>query len=84
MDCTRSRFHFRYLGIVRAISGYEINHGEGSENVFVDQRQPHLKGELWCSLGSFPFQKGEQYFVELFNENTKGYVVVDALQILAS
>ena len=23
---------------------YEINHGEGSENVFVDQRQPHLKG----------------------------------------
>jgi hypothetical protein len=62
---------------------YEINHGEGSENVFVDQRQPHLKGELWCSLGSFPFQKGEQYFVELFNENTKGYVVVDALQILA-
>ena len=50
---------------------------------FVDQRQPHSKGELWCSLGSFPFQKGEQYFVELFNENTKGYVVVDALQILA-
>ena len=29
------------------------------------------------------FQKGEQYFVELFNENTMGYVVVDALQILA-
>ena len=61
---------------------YEIKHKDGHARVWVDQRKPHLSGDLWYSLGSFSFQKGEQYFVELFNENTSGYVVADAIQVL--
>ena len=61
---------------------YEIKHKDGHARVLVDQRKPHLSGDLWYSLGSFSFQKGEQYFVELFNENTSGYVVADAIQVL--
>jgi len=61
---------------------YEIKHKDGHAKVWVDQRKPHLSGDLWYSLGSFSFQRGEQYFVELFNENTSGYVVADAIQVL--
>ena len=64
-------------------SKYEIMHEEGINKILVDQRKPQPIGDLWFSLGSFNFKKGEQYFVSLSNENTEGYVVADAIQVIS-
>ena len=61
---------------------YEVTHDEGTSKILVDQRKPKVSGELWLSLGSFTFTKGEQYSVTLSNEKTEGYVVVDAIQVI--
>ena len=34
------------------------------------------------SLGTFTFKKGKSYEVILSNENTEGYVVADAIQVV--
>jgi len=62
---------------------YQVAHGDGVLKVLVDQRKPKTSGDLWLSLGTFNFKKGEQYYVNLSNENTEGYVVVDAIQVIA-
>jgi len=61
---------------------YEIKHQEGISKISVDQRKPQLISNLWFSLGTFSLTKGEQYYVRLSNENTEGYVVADAVQII--
>lgn len=61
---------------------YNIKHEGGIARVLVDQRKPQPIEDLWLSLGSFNFNKGEQYFVSLNNENTEGYVVADAIQVI--
>ena len=61
---------------------YNIKHEGGVTKVLVDQRKPAPIGDLWFSLGSFYFSKGEQYYVSLSNENTEGYVVADAIQVI--
>lgn len=61
---------------------YNIKHEGGVTKVLVDQRKPQPISDLWLSLGSFHFKKGEQYYVSLSNENTEGYVVADAIQII--
>ena len=38
--------------------------------------------KIWHSLGSFDFLKGKSYKVSLQNDDTEGYVVVDALQVI--
>jgi len=62
---------------------YEISHAEGRSKVFLSQRTPHRGSEVWSSLGTFSFKKGENYDVSLYNENTEGYVVADAIQVIA-
>ena len=37
---------------------------------------------LWLSLGKFRFEAGQQARVEITNEGTDGYVIVDAVQWL--
>jgi len=59
-----------------------VKHDGGLTKVLVDQRKPQPIDHLWFSLGSFNFSKGEQYHVSLNNENTEGYVVVDAIQVI--
>ena len=61
---------------------YEIVHEEGIDKVLLDQRKPHLGSDVWSSLGTFSFQKGKSYHVTLSNENTEGYVVADAIQVI--
>ena len=61
---------------------YNVKHDGGLTKVLVDQRKPQPIDQLWFSLGSFNFSKGEQYHVSLNNENTEGYVVVDAIQVI--
>jgi len=62
---------------------YQVAHQDGILKVQVDQRKPKTNSQLWLSLGSFNFKKGEQYYVNLSNEKTEGYVVVDAIQVIA-
>ncbi len=61
---------------------YLVKHEGGLTKVFLDQRKPQPIDKLWSSLGSFNFKKGEQYYVSLDNENTEGYVVADAIQVI--
>ncbi len=62
---------------------YEIENENGRERLLVDQRKPNPSGNLWRSLGSFLFKKGQRYAVSVFNENTEGYVVADAIQVIS-
>jgi hypothetical protein len=61
---------------------YEVMHEEGLSKVLLDQRKPHLGNDTWSSLGTFTFKKGKSYEVILSNENTEGYVVADAIQVV--
>ncbi len=55
----------------------------GSATVFVDQRAaPEIDG-LFHSLGAFYFPPGQDSRITVENTDTDGYVVVDAIQLLA-
>jgi hypothetical protein len=60
-----------------------VFHADGEDNVFVDQTEaPPIDGRF-VSLGTFRFEKDGAGFVLISNEDTKGFVTVDALQFLA-
>ena len=61
---------------------YEIIDEKGLSKVVVDQRKKASSNDLWHSLGSFVFAKGKKYDLKVFNEDTEGYVVVDAAHII--
>ena len=59
-----------------------VLHADGEDNVFVDETEaPPIDGRF-VSLGKFRFEKDGAGFVLISNEDTKGYVTVDALQFL--
>jgi hypothetical protein len=62
---------------------YTVKHEDGLDKILVDQRKPPPIHDIWLSLGSFRFKKNEQYSVSLNNENTEGYVIVDAIQVIS-
>lgn len=61
---------------------YEIEDEKGLGKFIVDQRKRASSDELWHSLGSFVFIKGKKYDLRVFNEDTEGYVIVDAAHII--
>ena len=61
---------------------YEIKDEKKLSSVMVDQRKEGSTDNLWHSLGSFVFKKGEKYDLKVFNEDTEGYVIVDAAHII--
>ena len=61
---------------------YEIIDEKGLSKVVVDQRKKASSDDLWHSLGSFVFVKGKKYDLKVFNEDTEGYVIVDAAHII--
>lgn len=61
-----------------------ILHADGESTVVVNQRAaPPLAGHF-VSLGQFRFEKDGAGYVLVSNEGTDGYVIVDALQVLAA
>ncbi len=57
-----------------------IIHADGETTVFLDQRiAPDTYGRF-RSLGQFEFREGKTYTLTVSNEDTDGYVVVDAVQ----
>jgi len=61
---------------------YLVEDEKGLKEILVDQRKKGSVEKIWHSLGSFDFLKGKSYKVSLQNDDTEGYVVVDALQII--
>ena len=61
-----------------------ILHADGESTVVVNQRTaPPLAGHF-VSLGQFRFEKDGAGYVLVSNEGTDGFVIVDALQVLAA
>ena len=61
---------------------YEIKDEKKLASVLVDQRKKGSTDNLWHSLGSFVFEKGKKYDLKVHNEDTEGYVIVDAAHII--
>jgi len=59
-----------------------VLHADGEDNVFVDQTQvPPIDGRF-VSLGKFRFEKDGAGYVLITNDDSNGYVTVDALQFI--
>ncbi len=59
-----------------------ILHADGEDTVFVDESGPPPIDGRFVSLGKFRFEKDGAGYVLISTEATKGYVTVDALQLL--
>lgn len=59
-----------------------ILHADGESTVFVDQTEPPPIDGRFVSLGKFRFEQDGAGYVLISNENTTGFVTVDALQFL--
>jgi hypothetical protein len=60
-----------------------IFHADGQEKIFVDETlEPSADGRF-VSLGKFRFEQDGAGYVLVSNEDTKGYVVADAIQFLS-
>ena len=55
---------------------------EGVKTVSVNQQQPPHKTEVFRSLGVFRFESEKAATVTISNEESDGYVVIDAVQWL--
>lgn len=55
---------------------------EGSTTIAVNERQEPPIDKAFISLGTFPFAAGKPAAVIVSNENTDGYVIIDAVQLL--
>ncbi|MEZ5963361.1 MAG: FAD-dependent oxidoreductase [Planctomycetota bacterium] len=61
----------------------EVHAAAGRDRLEIDQRQrPPVEG-LWLELGIYRFAADRDAVVEIGNEGTDGYVVVDAVRLLA-
>jgi hypothetical protein len=57
--------------------------GGGSENRFtVDQTKPLPAGEAFRPIGSLRLRQGVEYTLTVTNQDTKGFVILDAFQLL--
>jgi hypothetical protein len=57
--------------------------GGGSEHRFtVDQTQPMPAGQVFRPIGSLRLRQGLEYTLTVTNQDTKGFVIVDAFQLL--
>jgi hypothetical protein len=59
-----------------------ILHADGEDAIFVDQTQPPPIDGRFVSLGKFRFEKDGAGYVLVSNDSTKGYVTIDAVQLL--
>jgi hypothetical protein len=59
-----------------------VFHADGEDAVFVDQSEVPPIEARFVSLGKFRFEKDGAGYVLISNEGTKGYVTVDALQLI--
>ena len=94
----RSRATFRFKGpadgdfeLRMAYSAHEtrttrlpvtIMGGDMEQRFTVDQTQPMPTGEAFRPIGSLRLRQGIEYTLTVTNQDTKGFVIVDAFQLL--
>lgn len=59
-----------------------ISHADGSNTLTINQRETPPERNLLKPLGVFRFEKGKSGFVEISNQGTNGFVILDAVQFL--
>ena len=61
---------------------YVINSAKGKDVVKLDQRLKSNGDNLWHSLGSYEFSARKKYSIQVSNEDTEGFVIVDSARII--
>lgn len=68
-----------------------VRHAGGTASITINQRHPLSKADKAASepealilLGEYEFHPGQEAWVEISNRGTNGYVVADAIQLLAA
>lgn len=61
-----------------------VRHAGGETTVKISQKQPPPIDQLFQPAGQYAFQAGQECSVEISNHDTDGYVIVDAVQLLAT
>ncbi len=61
-----------------------IRHADGESTVTVNQKNPPAGDAPFHPLGTFDFKSGREGWVEIGNGGSDGYVIVDAVQWLAT
>jgi len=56
--------------------------GDTEQRFTVDQTQPMPTGEAFRPIGSLRLRQGAEYTLTVTNQDTKGFVIVDAFQLL--
>ena len=56
--------------------------GDTEQRFTVDQTQPMPTGEAFRPVGSLRLRQGVEYTLTVTNQDTKGFVIVDAFQLL--
>ncbi len=82
----RYEVRFAYTAHANRASNVPVTilHADGENTVVVNEREaPPLAGHF-VSLGSFRFEKDGAGYVLVSNEGTDGFVIVDALQLIAA
>ena len=59
-----------------------ITHAGGTEGQHINQRQKPTTDGSFVALGTFPFSAEKEASLTVFNSDTDGYVVVDAVQLI--
>ena len=60
-----------------------IQNGEKAVELLVDQTEPLPAGEAFRSIGKVELQQGLETTITVRNANTDGFVILDALQLVA-
>ncbi len=62
----------------------EITHKLGTTALMINQKLTPPINELFISAGVFTFEKKQTYRVQISNEGTNGFVILDAIQVIAA
>ena len=60
-----------------------VESGDGTKTVIVNQRNAPPINKMFVSLGEYQFSSDRPGAVVVRNEGTNGYVIIDAVQVLA-
>ena len=82
----RYEVRFAYTAQANRASNVPVTilHADGENTVVVNEREAPPIGGHFVSLGTFRFEKDGAGYVLISNEGTDGYVIVDALQLIAT
>ncbi len=82
----RYEVRFAYTAHTNRASNVPVTilHADGENTVVVNERVAPPLGGHFVSLGTFRFEKDGAGYVLISNEGTDGFVIVDALQLIAA